>query len=339
MEYDDKKYEAAVFAGGCFWCMESPFEKLDGVKAVVSGYTGGDVVNPTYSEVSSGGTGHLESVFIIYDPEIVSYHVLLDVFWKQIDPTDAEGQFVDRGEQYSTAIFYKDEEQKRIAQISKKQLEETNIFEQPIVTKIISFNEFYIAEEYHQDYYLKNNLKYKYYRNASGRDDYLQEIWDDNNRDFETIIYGDDKMKKYSTLPEEEIKEKLTELQYSVSRQSGTEPAFDNEYWDNKEEGIYVDLVSGEPLFSSIDKYESGTGWPSFTKPIDDDFIDYEKDRSLFSIRTEVKSKISGSHLGHVFDDGIEPTGLRYCMNSSALRFIPKDDLEKAGYGDYKNLF
>jgi peptide methionine sulfoxide reductase msrA/msrB len=208
-----------------------------------------------------------------------------------------------------------------------------------VVTRIVSFDEFYVAEEYHQDYYLKNSLKYKYYRNASGRDDYLKEIWGDNNKDFETIIYGDDKMKKYSTLPEKEIKEKLTEKQYEVSRQKGTEPAFNNEYWDNEKEGIYVDLVSGEPLFSSTDKYESGTGWPSFTKPIDDAYIAYEKDRSLFSVRTEVKSKISGSHLGHVFDDGIEPTGLRYCMNSAALRFIPKEDLEKEGYDEYLELF
>ncbi|SHH89691.1 peptide methionine sulfoxide reductase msrA/msrB [Clostridium grantii DSM 8605] len=338
IEYDDTKYEKAIFAGGCFWCMEPPFEKLEGVQAVVSGYTGGYVKNPSYKDVSSGTTGHLESVFIIYDPKVISYAQLLDVFWKQINPTDALGQFVDRGEQYSSAIFYKDEEQKRIAQISKEQIDKSGIYEASVVTKIISFDEFYVAEEYHQDYYLKNSLKYKYYRNASGRDDYLKEIWGEEKK-FETIIYGDDKMKKYSTLPEKEIKEKLTENQYEVSRQKGTEPAFNNEYWDNKKEGIYVDLVSGEPLFSSTDKYESGTGWPSFTKPIDDAYIAYEKDRSLFSVRTEVKSKISGSHLGHVFDDGIEPTGLRYCMNSAALRFIPKEDLEKEGYGEYLELF
>lgn len=314
-------YLKATFAGGCFWCMVKPFNEWPGVIEIVVGYTGGNKENPTYEEVCTHQTGHVEAVQITYDAALISYDELLEIFFRSIDPTDPDGQFGDRGESYHTAIFYHSENQKMLAEKYIEKVEASGRFNKPIVVPIRPAGPFYRAEEEHQDYYKKNAFRYNLYYKGSGRKKFLEE----NNYK--------------SSISDAKLKEKLSPIAYKVTQLQGTEPPFQNAYYNHFEEGIYVDVVSGKPLFSSKDKFDSGCGWPAFSKPIIESAVYDKEDKSHGMYRIEIRSTAADSHLGHVFEDGPEALGgLRYCINSAALRFIPKSKMDEEGYGSYKYL-
>ncbi len=311
------------FAGGCFWGTEHFFKQIRGVISTEVGYANGTLQHaPSYEEVCSGNTGFAETVKIVYNPQVVDLKLLLELYFKTIDPTSLNKQGNDVGDQYRTGIYYTDAGVKTtideaIAALAKN-------YKKPIVVEVSPLKNFYQAEEYHQDYLDKNPRGYCHIPTKL----------------FEVARKANPEPIKFKKPTEAELRSRLSKEQYAVTQQNATETPFANEYWDEQREGIYVDITTGEPLFSSLDKFQSGCGWPSFAKPIDKKLIAEKEDKSYHMTRTEVRSKLGDAHLGHVFDDGPKQLGgLRYCINSASLRFIPKEDMEKEGYGEYLVLF
>ena len=336
----------ALLANGCFWCVEHDLEKVPGVITVISGFAGGKSIDPTYDDYFQGG--HREVVEVTYDPTVVSYANLVEHILKHGDPTDGEGSFYDRGAAYAPAVYYATEEEKSTAAAVIKAIDMSGKFTKPITVPVLSRPMFYPAEEYHQDYAKKNPVRYNYYRAASGRTKFYQSVWGSSADTFEFSATSQENVKNnsmqtsftadswnnYVKPSEEVLRQQLSEVSYRVTQEDSTERSGTSELDKTYEPGIYVDVVSGEPLFSSRDKYDSGTGWPSFLKPLSSEVVRLHEDRKLFSTRTEVRSRFADSHLGHVFNDGpVDRGGMRYCMNGAALRFIPQADMEASGYG------
>jgi len=303
-------------AGGCFWGVEGYFKRIEGVKDTTCGYANGRTENPSYEDVCRHDTGHAETVKVDFDDEVISLEDLLIYYFRIIDPVSVNKQGNDVGTQYRTGIYYTDESQLPVIKAAIER--EQRKYNEKIAVEVLPIENFYSAEEYHQDYLDKNPNGYCHI-NLSLAD--------------EPIVRSE----KYKRKNDDELKESLTPLQYDVTVNAATERPFDNEFNSNFERGIYVDITSGEPLFFSTDKFESGCGWPSFSKPIQKDLVKYSEDLSLGRRRIEVRSNAADAHLGHVFDDGpSELGGLRYCINSAALRFIPFDKMDEEGYGYLK---
>ncbi|MBK5253177.1 MAG: peptide-methionine (S)-S-oxide reductase MsrA [Peptostreptococcaceae bacterium] len=308
-------------AGGCFWGVEEYMDRVPGVIDATSGYANGITENPTYEEVCTGDTKHAETVHVMYDTDVISLEEVLQYFYKVVNPVSYNKQGNDEGSQYRTGIFYINEEDLEIIEKSISELQKE--YDKEIAIEIKELDGYYLAEEYHQDYLKKNPNGYCHI-DLGLADEPLKKIKDD-------VVIDES---KYILPSKEEIKAMLTDEQYKIAMAGSTECAFDNEYYENHEDGIYVDIVTGVPIFSSNDKYESGTGWPSFTKPIAENVIKSLNDNSNNMMRTEVRSNLGNIHLGHVFEDGPKDEGgLRYCMNSSSLKFIPINEMEEKGYG------
>lgn len=324
MENNERTTEPATFAGGCFWCMVKPFDELPGIVSVVSGYTGGHTENPTYEEVGTETTGHAEAVQIVFEPEVFPYKRLLDIYWQLIDPTDQGGQFMDRGASYRTAIFFHNEQQREQAEASKRELAASARFKGKIVTEILPAGPFYPAEEVHQNYYKTHRYAYNRYVEGSGRIDFAETHW-------------------RSKKDRDSLKKQLTDWQYAVTQEAKDEPPYENAFWNNNREGLYVDLLSGDPLFSTRDQFDAGTGRPAFSKPLHEGLISKKADLGSGKPRTALWSRLSGAYLGHLLQDGPasgpHPGQRHYQVNSAALRFIPREDLEREGYGQYAGLF
>lgn len=300
------------FAGGCFWGVEKYFSQMHGVVETKVGYANGKTVNPTYEQVTTGKTGFTETVEVKYDPTKISLNTLLKSYFSIIDPTSLNKQGNDAGTQYRTGIYYTSQNDEKV--IKDFIFQEQKKYKKPIVVEVEKLKNFYTAEEYHQKYLEKNPHGYCHIKVSDA--------------------------KKYFKPEKDEIKKKLNDIQYKVTQENATEPPHSSKYDNFFEDGIYVDIVSGEPLFSSKDKFKCGCGWPSFSRPIDKKFLVEKSDNSLGMQRIEIRSKIANSHLGHVFNDGPrEKGGLRYCINGAALKFIPKDELKKEGYGEFLYLF
>ena len=320
--YMDATENVIYLAGGCFWGMEQLMQSIPGVIDAESGYANGTCeADADYKTVCKGETGFREAVRVEYDPGQVSLDALLLAYFYVIDPTVENQQGNDRGSQYQTGVYYTNESAKetveRIAEIERGRSEK-------FFVEIGPLKNYYPAEEYHQDYLEKNPNGYCHIPKAE------MELFSRLR-----IDPGD-----YQKPAAKSIRDKLTAEQYRVTQESGTERAFTGEFWDKFEKGIYVDIVTGEPLFSSTDKFESGCGWPAFTKPIEEPAVVEIEDNSHGMRRTEVRSRAGDSHLGHVFTgDPESPNGVRYCINSAALRFVPYAKMKAEGYGYLLYLF
>jgi peptide methionine sulfoxide reductase msrA/msrB len=314
-QLDESNLSDLYLAGGCFWGVEAYMSRINGVIDATSGYANGEGENPTYKDVIRGDRGFAETVHVKYDPKQVTLQKLLADYFRVIDPTILNKQGNDQGVQYRTGIYYTHAED--VAVIQQVLSQEQEKYSKPIVTEVLPLQNYYLAEEYHQNYLEKNPNGYCHIDLS---------ILDEQEIVIDPL--------QYSKPTDEELKQRLTKAQYAVAVNNDTEHAFTNEYWDNDEPGIYVDVATGEPLFSSLDKYDSGCGWPSFTKPIIPDVVTYDDDTSFGMVRTEVRSRVGDIHLGHVFDDGPEDRGgKRYCINSASIRFVPIEQMDKEHYG------